>query len=147
YKFRVSPQSTSDGMIFFGIDLIRSQYNFFSKRGYAIPSIMSHEYAHLLQFKLNFPFRGRWQELHADFMAGWYTARRSRYAPQNVRESMTTFFDNGDYDFNSSQHHGSPEEREEAFMAGARLNFQYANMTGRDAYFRGLQFIRFKGAY
>lgn len=145
-KFHVPPQVTSDGMVFFGTDLIKSQYNFISKRGYAIPSIMSHEYAHILQYKLGFPYHGKWQELHADFLAGWYTAHRSRYVPQNIRESMTTFFDNGDNDLDSPQHHGSSQEREEAFLAGARLNLQNGVMSGREAYNQGLLYLQSKGA-
>lgn len=145
-KFRVPFQATPDGMVFFGTDLIRSQYNFISKRGYAIPSIISHEYAHILQYKLRFPFTGKWQELHADFLAGWYTAHRSRFMPQNIRESMTTFFDNGDNEVNSPQHHGSSLEREEAFLAGVKLNQQNGFMTGTDVYYQGIKYIQLKGA-
>ena len=143
-KFQIPPQATSDGMVFFGTGLIKSQYNFISKRGYAIPSIMSHEYAHILQYKLNFSLKGKWQELHADFLAGWYTAHRARYMPQNIRESMTTFFDNGDDNFNSPYHHGSSQEREEAFLAGARLNIQNGYMSGREAYNQGLSYLKSK---
>ncbi|MGI8469864.1 MAG: hypothetical protein ACR2N3_15595 [Pyrinomonadaceae bacterium] len=144
-KFHIPFQNTADGMVFFGIDLLKVQYAT-SKRGYAIPSIMSHEYAHILQYKLNFPFRGKWQELHADFLAGWYTAHRARFMPQNMGESMTTFFDNGDTDFNSSQHHGSPQEREEAFLAGAKLNLQNGYVSGREAYNQGILYLKSQGA-
>ncbi|MGI9036151.1 MAG: hypothetical protein ACR2GD_08945 [Pyrinomonadaceae bacterium] len=145
-KFHIPFQNTSDGMVFFGLNLINSQYDFISKRGYAIPSIMGHEYAHILQYKLHFPFAGKWQELHADFLAGWYTAHRSRFMPQNIRESMATFFDNGDNDEDSPQHHGSSQEREEAFLAGARLNLQNGLLSGRDAYYQGLLYVQSKGA-
>ena len=144
-KFRIPFQNTSDGMVFFGIELLKTQYAA-SRKGYAVPSIMSHEYAHILQYKLNFPLRGKWQELHADFLAGWYTAHRARFMPQNMLESMATFFNNGDNNFNSPQHHGSSQEREDAFLAGAKLNSQNSYMSGREAYYQGISYLKSKGA-
>jgi hypothetical protein len=145
-QFRIPAQASPDGMVFFGLGLMKSEYGSEFGTGYAIPSIIGHEYAHILQYKLGFPLRGKWQELHADYLAGWYTAHRSRYVPQNIAESMLSFFKKGDLDFNSPGHHGTPQERQEAFVAGLNLNLRNNVSSGRAAYDQGIVYLQQRGA-
>lgn len=145
-QFQMPAQASPDGMVFFGLKLMRAEYSSEFGTGYAIPSIIGHEYAHVLQYKLGFPLRGKWQELHADYLAGWYTAHRSRYVPQNIAESMLSFFKKGDYDFNSQGHHGTPQERQEAFVAGVNLNLRSNVSSGRVAYEQGIKYLQQRGA-
>jgi hypothetical protein len=140
-QFRLTPSVDADGMVFMGVKLLEKERNSGMRTGYSIPSIMAHEFDHILQYKLGFPFSGKWLELHADFMAGWYTAHRVRFAPQNIDESMLSFYSNGDYDFNNPDHHGTPEERLAAFRAGMCVNFCQNVSNARLAYSLGINYL------
>lgn len=141
-QFRVPPNTSPDGMVFLGINLMRSEYRSGAGTGYSIPSIIAHEYAHILQYKLNSGLEGKWRELQADYLAGWYTAHRSRYISQNIDESTLSFFKKGDYDFNAPQHHGLPQERLQAFIAGLNLNFRGNIKFARIAYAKSLIYLQ-----
>jgi hypothetical protein len=141
-SFRILPQSTPDGMVILGLNLMQSEYKSQFGTGHSIPSIIAHEYAHILQYKVGFPFTGKWRELHADYLAGWYTAHRSRFVPQNMVESMLAFFKRGDYEYNNLNHHGTPLERQRAFSAGMNLNLKNNVRSGRVAYEQGIQYLR-----
>jgi hypothetical protein len=146
--YNLPPQAAPDGVVVFGVDLMTSEYNDSGfHTGYGIPSIIGHEYGHIMQFKNRFPLHGKWIELHADYMAGWFTAHRARHDPQqNVRESENSFFNKGDYAFNDPSHHGTPAERLAAFMAGLNLNLQSNVSDGRRAYDQGILYLRSQGA-
>jgi hypothetical protein len=79
-------------------------------------------------------------------MAGWYTAHRSRFVPQNIVESMLSFYKRGDYGFNNLNHHGTPLERQQAFAAGVNLNLRNNVRLGRSAYDQGIEYLRQNGA-
>lgn len=140
-QFRVPFNTSPDGMVFLGINLMQSEYRSGVGTGYSIPSIIAHEYAHILQYKLNSKLEGKWRELQADYLAGWYTAHRSRYVSQNIDESILSFFNKGDYDFNTPQHHGLPLERQQAFIEGLNLNFRGNVKFGRIAYTKSLVYL------
>jgi hypothetical protein len=122
------------------------QYNNQTPDG--IPTILAHEFAHILQFKNQFPKlpTAKWQELHADFMAGWFTGHRSRYRPHVAMNSLIAIFNVGDFAFNHPGHHGTPQERVAAFDAGYRLNVQGNVSSSATAFSQGLAFIRASGA-
>ena len=144
-RFQLPAQATPDGMVFLGVNLMTNEYRTKFGTGYAIPSIIAHEYAHILQYKLGFPSRGKWQELHADYLAGWYTGHRLRFVPQNLAESIEAFFDIGDYDFNNPSHHGTPQERRNTFLAGLTLNLQSQVSSSQVAYNEGIKYLRQQG--
>lgn len=146
-RFRIPPAFSPDGVVIFGVDLMTSEFRSSFGSGYGIPAVIGHEYAHIMQFKNALPLGGKWMELHADYMAGWFTAHRGRFdRRQNSQESALSFFNKGDYAFNSEQHHGTPDERVGAFMAGFQLNFRQSQPDARAAYESGIAYLRSKGA-
>jgi hypothetical protein len=58
-------------------------------------------------------------------MAGWYTARRGHFVKQVDSQALFSFLDKGDFDFGNPGHHGTPNERGQAFMIG----YSYADET------------------
>jgi hypothetical protein len=107
----------------------------------AVELVTAHEYAHILQFKNGMKPGGPWQmEPHADFLAGWYQGcQRELYArldrekhrsgpvpfgyPNPDREAAA-IFSLGDTDFNSPDHHGSPQFREAMVRAGFQAGYE-----------------------
>jgi hypothetical protein len=99
-RFRIPPAFSPDGVVIFGVDLMTSEFRSPFGSGYGIPAVIGHEYAHIMQFKNALPLGGKWMELHADYMAGWFTAHRGRFDQrQNSQESALSFFNKGDYAF------------------------------------------------
>lgn len=95
---------------------------------FGVAYIIAHEYAHNVQHELGFytlspklgskPF-----ELQADCMAGlWANSvyRAGRLQPGDVEEAIGTALAVGDFDFDNANHHGTPQERREAWLLGYR---------------------------
>jgi len=93
---------------------------------FAVAYVVAHEYAHNLQQELGVfdnrvtesakPF-----ELQADCMSG--TWAHSVYAagdlrPGDLEEATNAALAVGDFDVGNAQHHGTPEERRDALLAG-----------------------------
>lgn len=91
---------------------------------FAIDAIIAHETAHILQGRMGVGFGSRNTELQADFLAGWHVANYHRIFKSESKEfrikedAIRAFYSRGDYAFNSPQHHGTPEQRSAAFLAG-----------------------------
>ncbi|MEA2322690.1 MAG: uncharacterized protein QOD81_2540 [Solirubrobacteraceae bacterium] len=95
---------------------------------FGVAYVVAHEYAHNVQAELGLysssprtgakPF-----ELQADCMAGlWSNSvyREGKIQPGDVEEAMSTAAAAGDFDYNNAQHHGTPQERQEAWLLGYR---------------------------
>lgn len=108
-----------DGTIILGVSLIGKELQRDRGQGISVPAIMAHEFSHIYQFKegslreVSTPIR----ELQADFLAGWYMAKVGLNDIQ-MRPAMEAFFGMGDFNFHSSQHHGTPQERLDALVNG-----------------------------
>ena len=95
---------------------------------FAVAYVVAHEYAHNLQQELGiFDNRvtpnARPFELQADCLAG--TWAYSVYAegdlqPGDLGEATNAALAVGDFDVGNAQHHGTPEERRDALLAGFR---------------------------
>jgi predicted metalloprotease len=94
---------------------------------FGLAYVVAHEYAHNVQFELGFyelqdPRDGvKAFELQADCMAGlWGNAvyREGRYDDRDVEEAISTAQAAGDFDYGAAQHHGTPDERRTAWLAG-----------------------------
>ena len=118
------------GTVYFGGTLLQSELWNMNKGGYAVAGIMAHEFAHILQIKWDSRMSGRARELHADYLAGYYLGRKSYFVPTNIRAFANSLFEKGDYAFWSRAHHGTPQERVNAMLAG----FQSANADLLTAY-------------
>lgn len=105
----------------------------------AIGAVLVHEWAHIGQFVANVRSNARTvkpTELMADFVAGWYHGFRCALGCQrpDPRFAQYALASVGDYDTNKQGHHGTPEERYNAYLEG----YQYvANGGGGGIY--GLQ--------
>jgi len=96
---------------------------------FGLAYVVAHEYAHNVQFELGFyelqdPRDGvKAFELQADCMAGlWGNAvyHEGRYDDRDVEEAISTAQAAGDFDYGTAQHHGTPDERRTAWLAGFR---------------------------
>jgi hypothetical protein len=123
-----------DGTVLFGLQLIQRELRASFGTGQTIAPILSHEFAHIAQYKYGFPYEGKWRELHADYVAGWYTAHTCRAGSCNAEQARANFFYKGGGD------HGTSQERAAAFTAGFNLNAQGID-SGTVAYQYGVQYI------
>ena len=95
---------------------------------FGLAYVVAHEYAHNIQFELGFyrlstrtgsrPF-----ELQADCMAGpWANSvyKEGRVKPGDVEEAIGTALAVGDFDSSNAEHHGTPQERRDAWLLGYR---------------------------
>jgi uncharacterized protein len=94
---------------------------------FGVAYLAAHEYAHQVQDELGF-FDGRRRgesakpfELQADCLAGVWGAsafRRGAVDDADVEEALATALAVGDFEVGSEQHHGTPEERRDAWLLG-----------------------------
>src|SRR5687767_15600104 len=95
---------------------------------FGLAYVIAHEYAHNVQHELGLarvdPRYGvEALELQADCMAGlWGNSvyREGRLKPGDVEEAISTVLAAGDFDTSNPQHHGTPDERRAAWLAGYR---------------------------
>jgi hypothetical protein len=94
---------------------------------FGVAYVVAHEYAHNIQQELGWfdeglqvttvaPF-----ELQADCMAGawgWSVYEEGRLEPGDIQEAVATALAVGDFDYTNPQHHGTPNERREAWLRG-----------------------------
>jgi hypothetical protein len=94
---------------------------------FGVAYVLAHEYAHNVQQELGWYSAARQLnsvkpfELQADCMAGaWGNSvyRAGQLQPGDVQEAQRTAYAVGDFDLNNPQHHGTPEERLNAWVLG-----------------------------
>jgi uncharacterized protein len=94
---------------------------------FGVAYLVAHEYAHQVQDELGFFSRERRGdqarpfELQADCMAGlWGSSvfRAGQVDEADVQEALQTALAVGDFEVGSQQHHGTPEERRDAWLLG-----------------------------
>ena len=107
----------------------------------SIIAIMAHEFAHIIQDKYKLNESGTWvgkyPELHADFIAGWYIGKKKYLTEIELETVAISFWDKGDANYNNIDHHGTKFERMFAFKQG----YKKANLEMIDAYNHGVKFI------
>lgn len=129
---RLGNHSFPDGTVALGMTLIKSLFDKFrgtsqiSMGDHALVGVLAHEFGHIAYFKSG---GQRLQnvkpsELHADYLAGWYTGIRAVQLPGqvNLQETAKEMFDIGDTDFTNPNHHGTSQERLSAYVAGVNLS-------------------------
>jgi predicted metalloprotease len=92
---------------------------------FGVAYVVAHEYGHNIQQELGFrearPIAVKQFELQADCMAGlWGNSvyYQGLLDPGDVEEAMSTALAVGDFDLQGEQHHGTPEERQQAWSLG-----------------------------
>ena len=132
------------GTVIFGKQLLMEELNAHEWGGLAIAGIMAHEFAHIYQYQS--PFyrmltRGedtdKQLELHADYLAGYYLGlKRLRTGEIDIKAFFDSMYLKGDNDFNSADHHGTPEERGKVVIEGYKMgltntqDLKYVATTG-----------------
>jgi hypothetical protein len=133
----------SDGDVLFGRKLFRQIMSRREHPEVGIVSVCAHEFGHIAQYKYDIYHqlvssdqRVKRLELHADFLSGYFAGLRKRDRPDFPAATFAlTQFGYGDYTDNI-QHHGTPEERGAAVVAGYKasydeqLKFGYALDSG-----------------
>jgi predicted metalloprotease len=95
---------------------------------FGLAYVIAHEYAHNIQQELGLarvdPRYGvEALELQADCLAGlWGNSvyREGKLGAGDVEEAISTVLAAGDFDTSNPQHHGTPDERRAAWLAGYR---------------------------
>jgi len=98
---------------------------------FGVAYMVAHEYGHNVQHDLTSrrpelerpgpPLHTRQLELHADCLAGlWANSvyMEGRVRPGDAEEAFSTVRAVGDFDVSSRDHHGTPDERHDAWKAG-----------------------------
>ena len=93
---------------------------------FAVAYVLAHEYAHNLQQELgifdNDPSRqAKPYELQADCFSGTWAHsvyEEGALQPGDLEEATNAALAVGDFDYGNRQHHGTPEERRDALLAG-----------------------------
>ena len=93
---------------------------------FGLAYVVAHEYAHNVQQELGLAQLDPYTpvtplELQADCMAGlWGNSvyRAGKLEPGDVEEAIQTALAVGDFDITSPQHHGTPEQRRDAWLLG-----------------------------
>ena len=107
-----------DGTVFLGYTLL-SEEMAKNKNGIdAIRGIMGHEFAHILQNKLECPLQESSRELHADFLAGYYMGKRGFYSADALTAFAKSLYEKGDSHLWDDSHHGTPKQRLNIMLAG-----------------------------
>lgn len=115
----------------------------------SIIAIMAHEFGHCLQYKYNMEvdgsWGGKWCELHADYMAGWFMGMKQYFSNDKLSQEefnkvVESFFELGDTDYYDPNHHGTKQERSTAFLGGfyAATSKQFDLNT---SYFEGQKYV------
>jgi len=95
---------------------------------FAVAYVLAHEYAHNIQQELGvFDNRqtaaAKPYELQADCLAGtWANSvyEQGHLEPGDLEEATNAALAVGDFEFGNAQHHGTPQERRDALLAGYR---------------------------
>ena len=97
--------------------------------GVSLLMVCAHEFGHIhqrhseyLQEFLMLDDTNKPIELHADYLAGYYLARRRDEHPDlDLRRVGDEVYKTCDFEFGDKQHHGTPDERFDALTAGYRF--------------------------
>jgi len=122
----------SDGTVFFGRARFRQTMALAEHPDVALTAICAHEFAHILQLKRGLvgilnagsPTVKR-SELHADFLAGFYSGMRKLDRPNYPAAVFATLLESlGDWNVYSRNHHGRPDERAAAIVRGYEVAYR-----------------------
>ena len=100
--------------------------------GVTVIGICAHEFGHIHQMfngyrdrLLELDATNKPIELHADFLAGYYMARRKAEHPGlDLTVLARVLHDGGDTEYTNQKHHGTPQERLNALSAGYKFGME-----------------------
>jgi hypothetical protein len=137
-----------DGSVAFGKVLLSRLMKAPDKPELSVASVCSHEFGHILQFKRNLGPRLRGAnegvkriELHADYLAGYFAGvrklERPSYPAAYFAQTQANF---GDTNYGNPGHHGTPDERGRAVVAGFKAAYEQRKNVS-DAIEEGVRFV------
>lgn len=128
------------GTIYLGINLLRDELFSMDKGNLAVVGIMAHEFAHILQWRNQSRLFGKYRELHADFLAGYYLGVKNYIPYRDLCAFASSLFTKGDYNFWNPDHHGTPQERVDVMNIG--YGFGQSGSEISKAYLKGDEIVR-----
>jgi hypothetical protein len=146
----ISPNSTADGdgHVIFGTNLLQRTLAADSS-GVRVAAVCSHEFGHIVQYKYGISDRlqagiktHKPVELHADFLAGYFAAKRQGDMPSFHAEQFAVMMNFlGDYQFGDPDHHGTAKERSNSVIEGFEA-FHTRHLSLSDAVEYGINYVR-----
>jgi hypothetical protein len=127
YAGREDRLPDTHGTVYLGTNLFKRMTTRFKDKGMAIIAVSAHEFAHIYQFWSGYfdeltqaQKNVRLAELQADYLAGYFLALSQLDYPDefHLRNAGLFFESLGDAEFNSPDHHGTPDQRVDAIEAG-----------------------------
>ena len=124
--------SREDGSVLFGRRLLERCLKAREHPDVVISAVCAHEFGHIAQYKYGLSKKiaagqttVKRNELHADFLAGYFAGLRKVEKPDfPAAVYATTQYGFGDYRTDSVRHHGLPEERAAAIVKGFQVAFR-----------------------
>ena len=121
------PKPEFSGLVLFGLNFLTQTI---SKYGFqSVAAVIGHEFGHILQFTLDnretynhlasLHETGQLNELHADYLSGFYLHKLRQAYPEITLEKAGIFMQSiGDYSYTNPNHHGTPGQRLSAAERG-----------------------------
>jgi hypothetical protein len=140
--------SRNDGTVLFGRRLLDRCLKSREHPDVVISAVCAHEFGHIAQYKYGLTKRlatgqttVKRNELHADFLAGYFAGVRKLDRPDfPAAVYATTQYAFGDYRTDNARHHGMPEERAAAIVKGFETAFRDGKSPS-DALQIGLRYV------
>jgi hypothetical protein len=102
------------GTIVLGFNMMKEKYlKYGDDYIHIVRGILAHEFGHGVQKLKGWQINSKHQELHADFLAGYYISKTSNYSDEMIDKFLFEFYSSG-----GSYSHGTKEERFCAFREG-----------------------------
>lgn len=133
-----------DGIILLGYNMLNEELSKSNYKEYAIVGVIAHEFAHILQYEEEEDLPNKLLELHADFLAGYYLGKHG-FSEEEIEVFAQSLFEMGDYNFWDPDHHGTPEERVKAMVAGFMVGS--SNQSVDEAYSQGITWVEITDRY
>jgi hypothetical protein len=117
----------TQGTVWIGIEFVRNLADPANNSGgIAVAGVLAHECAHVFQLASPDLLKGLMKnrtsavlaELHADFLAGYYLARKKNVTPESLTAMQRVFVYQGAYDRKDPNYHGTPGLRGAAMDTG-----------------------------
>lgn len=124
--------------VMLGLRLLKEELWTMSQGGVAVAGILAHEFAHIYQCAQGSSLSGKYRELQADWLAGWYLGKTSALMGTDVSSFAVSLWKKGDYNFRDPNHHGTPKERVAAMVDG----FRSSTGSASAAYKASLSFLQ-----